>query len=172
VNPRSLHGPPLALALAALLLGGLAACGGAGGAVDAEDPADRLDESTDGRRTLLITPPEIEGEHFTYPAVVTEVEVRYGPTEADGRRPVELLLRGALPDACTELHDVRQRRMERFITVEFEMRRPKGGICAQVVRPYRFYYALEEPLAPGPYTLRLNGSVHPFEVLPERPGRG
>jgi hypothetical protein len=157
----------LLLALAALLL---PACGGAREAADPD--AERLDEHPEGRRTLVITPPEPGAEFFVYPAVVFEIDVRSGTTLPDGRRPVELILRGSLPDACTELHDVRQEQFGQFITVDFEMRRPKGGLCPRVVRPYRFYYELAEPLPLGPYTLRLNGSVRPFEVLPERPANG
>ena len=50
------------------------------------------------------------------------------------------------------------------------MRRPKGAVCTQVVRPYRFYYTLAEPLPPGDYTLKLNGGVNPFTVFPLRDG--
>lgn len=116
--------------------------------------------------TLLIEEPGTE-EFFAYPAPFSEVTFRAGPAEPDGRRPVELLIKGALPDACSALHDVRQVQAVRLIEVTLEMRRPKGAVCAQVVRPYRFYYVLAEPLAPGDYTLRLNGAVHPFTVRPE-----
>lgn len=162
------------LVLAVLVLA-LASCRStAETAADAEPtPADfghRFDDADpDGRQTMLLAPPDPSGDYFTYPAVVTDVTIRTGPTEPDGRRPVEVLLAGALPDACTFLHEIEEERMGNIIDVTFEIRRPKGVMCAQVVRPFRFYYTLDGPLPRGPYTLRVNGSVHPFEVLPERP---
>lgn len=145
---------------------GLAACAGSGGA---SDPADefgrRAEAENDARETLLIAPPDSAQEFFVYPAFASEVVVRSGPPEA-GRRPVEVLIKGALPDACTELHDIAQETRGHLITMTFETRRPKGAVCAQVVRPYRFYYTLDEPLAPGDYTLKLNDGVHPFTVQP------
>lgn len=145
---------------------GLAACAGSGGAAD---PADAFGQRVEDeeRETLLITPPDSAQEFFYYPAYTSEIVVRSGDV-AEGRRPVELLIKGALPDACTELHDIAQERKGHLVEVTFETRRPKGAVCAQVVRPYRFYYTLAEPLAPGDYTLKLNGSVHPFTVQPPR----
>lgn len=145
---------------------GLAACAGSGGAAD---PADEFGQVVEGedRETMLITPPDSAQEFFYYPAYASEVVVRSGPIEA-GRRPVEVLIKGALPDACTELHDIRQETRGHLIEMNFETRRPKGAVCAQVVRPFRFYYALDEPLAPGDYTLKLNDAVHPFTVQSPR----
>ena len=156
----------LALAAFALALGG---CGGTSEAT--EEPAFG-DRGEDGdRETLLIVPPDSTEEFFYYPAYFSDVEVRTGPAE-NGRRPVELILRGALPDGCTALHDIEEERLGRLITVDFQMRRPKGAICTQVVRPYRFYYTLPEPLTPGDYTLSLNGEVKPFTVFPPRETEG
>lgn len=162
---------PHALVLAlgfGLLAVGLGACGGAAEAVEDIPFGTRADDR-DGRETLLITPPDSAQEFFYYPAYFSEVEVRTGRTEA-GRRPVELLIRGALPDGCTALHDIEQDRVGNLINVTFEMRRPKGAVCTQVVRPYRFYYTFGEPLAPGDYTLKLNDEVKLFTVFPPREG--
>ena len=156
-------------ALTGLLVGLLlfAACAGPNGAPEPGADFGNRDGGDESRETLLITPPSDEEEFFYYPAPTSEVVVRPGPFEG-GRRPVEFLIQGALPDACTELHDIRQEVRGNLIEVSFEIRRPKGAVCAQVVRPYRFYYTLEEPLAPGDYTLKLNESVHPFTVQPPR----
>lgn len=153
---------PLAVALGAIVLLG-AGCRAA--RPPAPEAAFGQREAGGEAETLLIEEPEQEA-FFTYPAPVTGVTFRAGPAEADGRRPVELLIKGALPDACSALHDIRQRQAERLLDVTLEMRRPKGAVCAQVVRPYRFYYILEEPLEPGNYTLGLNGGVWPFTVRP------
>lgn len=149
------------------LVVGLSACGGSSEAVEAPTFGTRVEE--EGRETLLITPPEAEEEFFYYPAYFSDVEVRYGRIQA-GRRPVELLIRGALPDGCTELHHIEQEQNGHLIGVTFEMRKPKGAVCTQVVRPYRFYYTFEQPLAPGDYTLTLNDTVKPFTVQPARDG--
>lgn len=144
-----------------VLVVGLAGCAGSGGATD---PDRQFGQRPDVEgETLLITPPDSTAEFFYYPAYASEVVIRSGVAER-GRRPVELLIKGALPDACTELHDVRQEQRAHLIEVTFETRRPKGAVCAQVVRPFRFYYVLADPLTPGDYTLKLNGSVHPFTV--------
>jgi hypothetical protein len=151
-----------------LALAALSACGGASEAVG-EDPFGERAGVEEGRETLLIAPPDSTEEFFYYPAYFSDVEVRTGTVEA-GRRPVELLIRGALPDGCTALHHIGQERRGNLIDVTFEMRKPKGAVCTQVVRPYRFYYTFEEPLPPGDYTLTLNGEVRPFTVLSPREG--
>lgn len=143
----------------------LGACGGSSEAVEEPTFGTRVEE--EGRETLLITPPSDDEEFFYYPAYFSDVEVRAGAIE-NGRRPVELLIRGALPDGCTELHHIGQERRGNLVNVTFEMRKPKGAVCTQVVRPYRFYYTFDQPLPPGDYTLTLNDTVKPFTVQPDR----
>lgn len=155
----------LGFGLCAAVLG---ACGGSAEATE-DNPFGRRIDDGEGRETLLITPPDSTQEFFYYPAIFEEVEVRTGGIDA-GRRPVELLVRGALPDGCTALHNIGQERVGNLIDVTFEMRRPKGAVCTQVVRPYRFYYTFPEPLSPGDYTLKLNDVVKPFTVFPSRDG--
>ncbi len=147
----------------------LGACSGASDVAEADTGfGSRTGEDAD-RETMLLAPPDSAQEYFYYPAYFSEVEVRAGAVEG-GRRPVELFIKGALPDGCTVLHDLRQERRANLIEVTFEMRRPKGAVCTQVVRPYRFYYTLDDPLAPGDYTLELNDTVQPFTVQPLREG--
>lgn len=161
---KGVRSPLLAVGLAFLVVA-LGACGGSSEATEQNPFGVRADE--EGRETLLITPPDSTEEFFYYPAYFSDVEVRTGALEA-GRRPVELLIRGALPDGCTALHHIGQKRLGHLIDVTFEMRKPKGAVCTQVVRPYRFYYTFDEPLAPGDYTLTVNGEVKPFTVQPPR----
>lgn len=151
-------------ALGTFLVVALAGCAGSGGAGEPDRQFGQRPDDGD-RETLLITPPDSTLDFFYYPAYASDLVIRAGAVEA-GRRPVELLIKGALPDACTELHDIGQTQRANLIEVTFETRRPKGVICAQVVRPFRFYYVLADPLEPGDYTLKLNGSVHPFTVQP------
>ncbi|QXD17155.1 hypothetical protein GQ464_005100 [Rhodocaloribacter litoris] len=124
----------------------------------------------EGRRTVVITPPDSGRVYTYYPIVYDTLHVRPArPGGPDDAVPVEVLVKGAFPDACMELHDVRQTRYDHLIEVEIEMRKPRGAICAMVLRPYRFYFLLEGRYAPGNYTLKLNGNVHPFTVRAPEP---
>ncbi|WP_457652190.1 hypothetical protein [Rhodocaloribacter sp.] len=122
-------------------------------------------QGPDGRRTVVITPPDSARTYLYYPAVYDTVHVRPAlPTDAHTPVPVEVLVKGAFPDACMELHDVTQKRSGHLIEVTLTMRKPEGAVCASVLRPYRFYLTLEGTYEPGNYTLKLNGRTHPFVV--------
>lgn len=119
----------------------------------------------EGRETVVLVPPSEESEYRTDLAVYESVTVRPGSASAGITGvEVELLVKGAFPDACTELHEVSQVRSGNLIEVTLRTRRPQGAICAAVVRPYRFYLLLDGRYEPGPYNLKLNGDSHPFEV--------
>jgi hypothetical protein len=77
---------------------------------------------------------------------------------------VEVLVKGALPDACSALDAVTQRQTGHFVTLALTMRQPRGAVCAQVVRPYRFYVRLDSLFEAGSYTLTLNGRTVPFQI--------
>jgi hypothetical protein len=129
------------------------------------------DRGPEGRQTVLVEPPPDPDAYFTYPAYFDTVNVRVAPFGPGATAvPVEILVMGSLPDACMELSEVSQERLGNLINVSLMMRRPKGAICAQVVRPFRFYLELDGAFEPGPYTLKINDSVHPFDV--RRPARG
>lgn len=123
----------------------------------------------DSRTVAVLAPPDSTQQYFYYPAPVDTVHTR--PQAFETSRPgdmqevaVEVLIKGALPDACTELHAVSQQRAAHLIDVVLEMRRPQGAVCATVVRPYRFYVMLEGRYGPGHYTLKVNGGVTPFVI--------
>ncbi len=132
-----------------------------------EDPA------PDGRLTATVVPAK-EGEEYRYfPASVESVTVRPAPFDenmpADSQEvAVEVLIKGALPDACMQLHAFSQERTGNIISATFQMRRAQSAVCATVLRPYRFYVLLEGMYEPGHYTLRLNGRAFPFQVRPAR----
>ncbi len=147
----------------------LAACGGSSATADGPD-RDRFGYrvgSDPNRETMLLRPASDSTRYLIYPAVVDSVAVRPAgrPLPGDGVA-VEVLIQGALPDACAELTDVTQERQIQFITVELLMRQPRETVCAAVVRPFRFYLMLDGSYPAGSYTLRLNGSAVPFQVLP------
>ncbi|HEX8384626.1 MAG TPA: hypothetical protein VF576_00500 [Rubricoccaceae bacterium] len=153
-----------AFGLAALAL---AACTGGGQTTSDGRYGHRADGwGPDGRETLLIAPPADSAGYFVYPAVVDSVAVRPERRAAAGEAvPVEVLVKGALPDACSALDAVTQARTGHFVTLALTMRQPRGAVCAQVVRPFRFYVRLDSLFEAGSYTLTLNGRVTPFQIL-------
>ncbi|MEX1054746.1 MAG: hypothetical protein WED81_01870 [Rhodothermales bacterium] len=132
-------------------------------------------EGPEGRRTIDITQADSTGRYFYYPAAVDTVHIRPAPFSGDSAAvsavPVEVLVKGALPDACSELHEVTQNRYGHLIEMRVEMRRPQGAVCASVVRPFRFYVRLEGVYEPGSYSVKLNDWVYTFSVrAPEAAG--
>lgn len=165
-------------AVGVLALVGLAT-GCAGSRATQETPPDQRfghryeDEAPDGRRTITITPPDSAVAYFYYPATFDTVVVRPAPLDASipaqGQQvEVEVLVKGAFPDACMALHTVAQERAGHIINATLEMRRPQGSICASVRRPYRFYVVLEGRYGVGNYTLKLNDEAVSFQVRPPR----
>lgn len=151
---------------------GMAACSGPR---PGEQPPDERfghryeGEGPDGRRTLTLAPPDSATPYFFYPAPFDTAVVRAAafspelPVEGQAV-PVEVLVKGAFPDACSVLHGVQQERTGHLIDLTLEMRKPEGAICASVRRPYRFYVALDGMYGVGHYTLTLNGRAVPFEI--------
>lgn len=132
------------------------------------------DEGPSGRRTIAVTAPESQQDYFYYPAVLDTIHVRPAPFDSaymvSEQVPVEVLVKGSLPDACTELHEVDQERFGHIVEVRLQTRRPQGALCATVVRPFRYYFRLEGMYAPGAYTLKLNEKIVPFDVRERRTG--
>ncbi len=125
------------------------------------------DSLSDGSERIDISEADSARAYFYAPAILETIVVRPAPAGGDSSRavPVEVLIKGALPDACAELHRVTQQRTVRLVDIQLTMRRPQGAVCATVVRPYRFYVLLDGVYEPGPYTLTVNGVVKPFEIL-------
>ncbi len=124
-------------------------------------------ESADGRRTIVIQPPDSARAYRFFPSSVQSVNIRPAAIETPADEngvSVEILVKGAFPDACTELHDVSQVRTGNIIRIELQMRRPISAVCASVLRPYRFYLELEGSYVAGPYSMFLNDRSWPFEI--------
>ncbi len=151
-----------------------AAMGGCSGVRQTERPPDEQfghryeGRASDGRETIVIRAPEEDVEYVYYPASHDTVHIRQAiPESPDATATqVEVLIKGGFPDACTELHSVDQTRAEHILNVNLQMRRPRGVLCAAVVRPYRFYLLLDGPYEPGHYSLKINDTSHPFVVTP------
>lgn len=148
---------------------GLIGCAGSGD--ESVAPDDQFGHryegvAPDGRETVLIEPGDSSETFVELPVALDSVHVRPARREAlPGEAvPVEVLIKGALPDACSQLNEANQQRMEHFVTVTLTVRRPRGAMCADVVRPFRFYLPLDGTFAPGSYSLRINGAAHPFRI--------
>ncbi len=156
----------------------LLALAGCLGTRSAEQPPDerfghRPAGAADGRPIVTTTPADSAVAYFFYPAPFDTVVVRPAPLTAgvQGQQvEVEVLVKGAFPDACSELHEVEQVRTGHLITATLRMRKPQGRICASVRRPYRFYVLLDGRYGVGSYTLKLNGTAVPFVIHPPRDG--
>lgn len=131
------------------------------------------DEAPDGRNTITIQPPDTASRYFFYPAVFDTLHVRpaaWTPERiAEGAVPVEVLVKGAFPDGCTELHALSQERIGHLVNVDLVTRRAQGAVCIAVRRPFRFYTMLEGAYEPGPYTLKLNDTPYAFTVPAPEP---
>ncbi len=123
-------------------------------------------KTADGRETIVITPPSGSDSYIYFPAVYDTVHIRFAPATSSPSAsvPVEVLIKGAFPDACSELNSVKQSQAGNLIDVDLEMRRPRGVLCASVVRPYRFYLTLEGVYTPGHYSLQINDRFHPMVI--------
>ncbi len=95
------------------------------------------------------------------PVMVDRVEVRVG---GETGRQVVVEVQGVLPDACAELAEQPSVSVvERRVSVLLEWERPRGLMCAQVLRPFTTTINLGE-LEPGSYTLVVDGVETTFEV--------
>ena len=150
----------------------MASCSGPRGSVD-ESPDTRFGhrfegEAPDGRRTLTIAAPAADGPFTLLPASFESVIIRPAIlTNEDGDVPVEVLIKGAFPDACIEMHQFDQRRSGNLIEATLQMRRPDESVCMNVRRPYRLYLLLEGRYKAGNYVLRVNGMSVPFSIRVE-----
>jgi hypothetical protein len=153
-----------------------AGCGVLGGQRTPDDQYGHRYErvAPDGRETVILPPADSTASYLTLPAILDSVNVRPALAAAVPGTPVEVevLVKGTLPDACTTLDAVTQNRVGHLVTATLTMRQPHGALCAQVVRPFRFYMPLEGTYEPGHYTLTLNGVAYPFRIralAPEGP---
>ena len=160
---RMTHGKILACLLV------IGACSGPRGSAD-ETPdmqfGHRVEgEDPDGRRTLTISAPGTQEAFTVLPATFESVTVRPAPlVDDEDEVAVEILIKGAFPDACIELHQFEQVRSGNLIEATLNMRRPDGAVCMNVRRPYRLYLMLEGAYKEGNYVLKVNGEAIPFTV--------
>lgn len=155
--------------LMAVLLAGCAA------AEEAQVPPDEQyghryeAQGPDGRYVFTPTDPDPDEDYFTYDAPISEIIMRRAAAEdvedaAPGAQHIDLLIKGALPNRCMELHEVSQQRSSRMIDVTLTVRKERGSTCPAMRYPFRIYVELDGPLEPGSYTLNVNDTMKPFEI--------
>lgn len=148
----------------------VAGCGGPGEAVRADQFGYRVAGETGGRTTVAVAPPDTTQRTLVFPIVIDSVGVRAAGRPAPGDAvAVEAVIHGAFPDACSVLSGVEQSRSGHYVTATLTMRQPLETVCAAVVRPFRYYLVLDGVYPAGSYTLTVNDTPYPFQVLPPRP---
>jgi hypothetical protein len=145
-------------------------CGGSSNSTTTDAPSLSTttsfeDLEDDERETVMIATADRSSGAFTInPAAFDTVIVRSVPAEENEARVVEALLKGSFPDGCTELHELEQTGSSDGQIATLTMRRPESAMCTQVVRPYRFFFRLDDRFSPGEYVLVMNDRSFEFKV--------
>jgi hypothetical protein len=124
-----------------------------------------------GRETIGLAAPDTSRTYFFYPAVVESLHVRHAAFNPElaveaQQVEVEVLVKGILPDDCSELHDLEQWNAGHIINLTLRMRRPVGAVCSRAGLPYRFYALMEGEYEAGDYIIKMDDGVYPFTVRP------
>jgi len=79
---------------------------------------------------------------------------------------VEIVIRGYLPDACTEINSISERLEGSVIRVTVETHRPADLICAQVIEDFEVHHTLTSIPGRGTYIVDVNGTAQTQVTLP------
>lgn len=133
---------------------------------------------------------KIRSASFTFlAALIALAACRHEPTAAQAQTDPELLIRlagveriepvilesypvqvrvvvhGWLSDGCTRLHGFDQKTEGKVISMRVLTERPRGAICTQAIKRFQETYPVDtEGLAPGTYTLDVNGKSKPVTL--------
>jgi hypothetical protein len=77
---------------------------------------------------------------------------------------VNAVVRGTLPDSCTEVGQISQERSGNAITVTIPTTRDPLALCAQALVPVEVTVALDGDFPSGEYTVTVNGVTVSFRV--------
>ena len=82
---------------------------------------------------------------------------------------VHAVLRGSVPDACTEIDTIEPQRDGNRLLSAVRTRRPVDEVCAQVITPFEATVELAVLRLPaGPYTAAAGEAVAGFELAADR----
>jgi hypothetical protein len=76
---------------------------------------------------------------------------------------VNVQVKGSLPDPCSSVGTVTQRREGNKVIVSIPVRRGRG-ICAQMIQPTTVSVRLEGGFESGTYVVVVNGVERPFKI--------
>jgi hypothetical protein len=121
------------------------------------------------RQTVIVTPPEEEQSYNYYTPYIDSLHVRPAPfaegvPASEQKVPVEILIKAAFINGCSELGRADPERSGNTVNVDFKVRWPKGEVCAKVKRPFRFYLRLPGRYGPGNYTVKINDEDYAFSI--------
>lgn len=78
---------------------------------------------------------------------------------------INVVARGYLPDGCTEIDDILQKRTGMGFEVTITTVRPSGAICDQATKPFEEVISLDVAgLKAGRYTVVVNGITGTFDL--------
>ena len=77
---------------------------------------------------------------------------------------IHVVVRGSLPDGCTELGEIVQERSGNAITVTVQTTRDPQALCTQALVPVEETVVLAGDFPPGEYTVSVNGVTESFRV--------
>ena len=77
---------------------------------------------------------------------------------------VHAVVRGTLPDSCTEIGQISQERSGNAITVTIPTTRDPLALCAQALVPVEVTVSLDGDFPSGEYTVTVNGVTETFRV--------
>ena len=77
---------------------------------------------------------------------------------------VNVVVRGTVPDACTEVGEVSQERVDNEIEVLVYLNRDPNAFCAQVLTPVEETLSIPGDFPPGDYSVTVNGVTETFRV--------
>ncbi len=81
---------------------------------------------------------------------------------------VNVVAKGYLPDACTEIGQIDQVRQGDSFVITITTTRPADAACAEVIQPFEETIPLQvEGLQAGTYTVTVNGVSSTFELRAE-----
>ena len=86
------------------------------------------------------------------------------PAVQSGLLQVHAVVRGTLPDSCTEVGPISQERSGNAFTVTIPTTRDPLVLCAQALVPVEVTVSLDGDFPSGEYTVTVNGVTEMFRV--------
>ncbi len=125
-----------------------------------------VDQEDDSETVLIKSASGSLSKFSTEPAKIESLSIfvrNESQVAISSAKRVDVLVKGVFPDGCSELHELVSEIQDGVIAYELVTRRPKGQMCIQSVRPFRFQFPLNS-MAPGSYKISVNDQYLAFVV--------